>query len=65
MLLYHFSNYDFKVLKTSYFGQNSYSTNEKKACNIEKPINKREVKHFDIQFNNVKINTSVIAQKRG
>lgn len=34
MLLYHFSNNDFKILKTSFFGINHYSNNEKKACCI-------------------------------
>ena len=36
MLLYHFSNYNFKILKTSFFGKNSYSRNEREACQIKR-----------------------------
>lgn len=34
MLLYHFSNQNFKILKPSFFGINHYSKNESKACCI-------------------------------
>ena len=36
MFLYHFSNYDFKVLKPSYFGKNYYSRNEAQACAVKR-----------------------------
>ena len=36
MLLYHFSNKDFKILKPSFFGINHYSKNEREACNIKR-----------------------------
>ena len=36
MLLYHFSNYDFKILKPSYFGKNHYSKNEAQASNFKR-----------------------------
>ena len=36
MLLYHFSNYDFKILKPSYFGKNHYSKNEAQTSNFKR-----------------------------
>lgn len=51
MLLYHFSNKDFKILKPSFFGINHYSKNEREACSIPRSFcyNSREPLEHTLQ----------------
>lgn len=63
MLLYHFSNQNFKILKTSFFGINHYSKNESKACSIPRSFFYNTEKPLECTLEGSKYRYTVIVDK--
>lgn len=51
MKLYHYSNNEVNKLKTSYYGNNYYTSNDTKVCSVPRLFFYKNLKHKERYFN--------------
>ena len=64
LTLYHYSNRDIKIINPEFFGDNNYTYNELKACNIKRTFFYLNKKSPECYFKNTNYLYTVIVDKK-